>query len=131
MSLTNSYGDVMNNIELSRCSYCGGELIHGYLLGKHNRIRWSISDEGMTIFHGVPLNTLKKGFWRSWENWSYAQSMPAARCEKCKIVLLPYDNNEKENPKKEIISSVMMGIIFDCGRNHYRSRHPIYGGFPN
>ncbi len=101
----------MNNIELSRCSNCGGELIQGYLLGKHNRIRWSLSDKGMTIFHGVPLNRLKTGFWHRWNNWLYAPSIPAAKCETCKLVLLPYNNDEKENPIKEIISSIMAGLF--------------------
>ena len=66
----------------------------------------------MTIFHGVPLNTLKEGHWRKWKNWIYGPSMPAARCEHCKIVLLSYDNNEQENPKKEILACRIFGLIF-------------------
>lgn len=53
-------------MDLKFCQNCGGKLEHGFLLGKHSRIRWSVSEKGMTIFHGVPLNRLEKGFWRRW-----------------------------------------------------------------
>ena len=66
----------------------------------------------MTIFHGVPLNTLKDGHWRKWKNWIYGPSIPAARCEYCKIVLLSYDNDEQENPKKEMLACRIFGLIF-------------------
>ena len=66
----------------------------------------------MTLFHGIPLNIIKKGHWRNWKNWIYAPSIPATRCEKCKIVFLTYDNEEKENPKKERISSAIIGALF-------------------
>ncbi len=101
----------MDDIKYSKCSNCGGKLTHGYLLGKHSRIRWSISRKGMTVFHGVPLNILKKGFWCSWKNWLYAPSLPAAKCEKCRTVLFTYDNNEIENPKKEIFASLAIGTV--------------------
>ena len=91
---------------------CGNALKHGYLLGKHNRIRWSTSSKGMTIFHGVPLNTLKKGHWGNWKNWFYGPSIPATRCEHCKIVFLPYDNDTQETPKKEIMACTIIGLIF-------------------
>jgi hypothetical protein len=94
---------------------CGGELSHGYLLGKHSRIRWSSTKEGMTIFHGVPLIKSGKKYWSNWKNWVYAPSIPAMRCENCKQVFFLYDNEEPENPQKEKIALIIFGatlIVF-------------------
>ncbi|MCP5246456.1 MAG: hypothetical protein H6937_11150 [Burkholderiales bacterium] len=66
----------------------------------------------MSIFHGVPLNTLKDGYWHKWKNWIYEPSIPAARCEHCKIVLLSYDNDAQESPKKEILACRIFSLIF-------------------
>nr|HIL74097.1 hypothetical protein [Rhodospirillales bacterium] len=100
----------MKETESSLCSKCGSELNPGYLLGKHNRIRWSTSSKGMTIFHGVPLIKLNKKYWSNWINWIYAPSIPAMRCEKCRLVFFNYDNEELENSRKEVITSSIIGV---------------------
>lgn len=91
------------------CPNCGIPLKQGYLLGKHNRIRWSVSREGMTIFHGVPLIKLKKQFWRDFKWWSFPPSIPAVKCSNCKLVIFEYDNDIIENPNKERIASTIIG----------------------
>jgi hypothetical protein len=106
----------LETIEPSRCRNCGSELRPGYVLGKHNRIRWSVSSKGMTIFHGVPLIKLKKNIWSNWRNWLYAPNIPATRCENCKLVIFTYDNDEAENPEKELYtSSIMAGLLIISG----------------
>jgi hypothetical protein len=69
----------MADIQFNTCPNCGGTLEGGYLIGKNHQIRWSKSAEGMTVFHGVPLMHLEKGFWRKWQSWSYAPSIAAVR----------------------------------------------------
>ena len=106
----------MEKIQPPGCPKCGGELRPGYVLGKHNRIRWSVSSKGVTIFHGVPLIKLKKNIWSNWRNWLYAPNIPAKRCENCKLVIFTYDNEETENPKKEFYtSSIMAGLLIMSG----------------
>ena len=100
----------MQDVDLSKCSNCGNKLKPGYLLGKHFRIKWSSSSKGMTIFHGVPLNRLNKKPLLNWKYWLYAPSIPAMRCEKCKLVLFEYDNDEVENSRNEILASVIIGL---------------------
>jgi len=95
--------------EFQSCPVCGDELERGYLLGKHNRIRWSRSPKGMTIFHGAPLIRLEQSFWRQWKWWSYAPSIAAVRCEKCRLVSFRYNNDIRENPKKEQLAAVIIG----------------------
>ena len=100
------------NIELDSCPKCGGALEQGYLLGKQNRIRWSVSPKGMTIFHGVPLIKLEKGFWRNSRWWFYAPSIPAKRCEQCRLVIFSYNNDQHETPKNERLASLIIGGSF-------------------
>jgi len=92
------------------CPRCGGSLDHGYLLGKHNRIRWSQSDKGMTIFHGVPLTRLSKGFWKNRRWWLYAPSIPAVKCRRCRLVTFAYDNDEAEQPAREGWAAALVGL---------------------
>ena len=92
------------------CPRCGGPLDHGYLLGKHNRIRWSESNKGMTIFHGVPLIRLGKGFWKSGRWWLYAPSIPAVKCRRCKLVTFAYDNDQAEQPAREGWAAAVIGV---------------------
>ena len=101
----------MPRLELGPCAHCGGALDRGYLLGKHNRIRWSTSPKGMTIFHGVPLIGLNKGFWRKRDWWLYAPSIPAARCPACHLVVFAYNNDEKENPRGERWTSAVIAAV--------------------
>lgn len=65
----------------------------------------------MTILHGVPLLQLKKGFWKTWRWWSYAPSIPAARCTKCRLVTFAYDNDEQEKPAKERWALAVIGGV--------------------
>jgi hypothetical protein len=101
----------MNDMGFSKCQFCGNTLSRGYLLGKQNRIRWSITEKGMTVFHGVPLIKRRKGFWFNRKFWLYAPCIPAARCEKCKIVLFTYDNDVQESPKREKAASLFIGSM--------------------
>jgi hypothetical protein len=78
------------------------------LLGKQNRIRWSVSQKGMTIFHGVPLLRLEDGFWRKRHWWSYAPSIPAARCPACKLEMFAYNNEAQENLRNEWRASIII-----------------------
>jgi len=96
---------------VTNCPRCGGPLDHGYLLGKHNRIRWSKSDKGMTIFHGVPLTRLSKGFWKTRRWWLYAPSIPAVKCRRCRLVTFAYDNEETEQPAREGWAAALIGVV--------------------
>lgn len=96
-------------MELNRCPNCGGTLKCGYLIGKQNQIRWSDSAKGMTIFHGVPIIQLEKGHWRRWQSWLYAPSISSERCPECKLVIFSYNNDAKENPRKERWASIFLG----------------------
>jgi hypothetical protein len=80
----------------------------GYLRGKQNRIRWSVSQKGMTIFHGVPLLRLEDGFWRKRHWWSYAPSIPAARCPACKLAMFACNNEAQENLRNEQRASIII-----------------------
>ena len=91
------------------CTRCGGTIQAGYLLGKHNRIRWSASDKGMTIFHGVPLITLEPGYWRRGKWWSYAPSIRAQRCRRCRLVTFNYNNDAREKPRREYVACLTFG----------------------
>ena len=104
--------NALSNIELDSCPKCGGGLKQGYLLGKQNRIRWSVSPKGMTIFHGVPLIKLEKGFWRNSRWWFYAPSIPAKRCEQCRLAIFSYNNDQHETPKNERLASLIIGGSF-------------------
>ena len=98
---------------LTHCPTCGDSLGQGYLLGKQNRIRWSVSPKGMTIFHGVPLIRLEDGFWRKRQWWSYAPSIPAARCTACRLAVFTYTNDAQENPANECRASIVIsGLLF-------------------
>jgi hypothetical protein len=99
-------------LELGRCSQCGGALERGYLLGKQNRIRWSTSPQGMTIFHGVPLIRHEQGFWRKRDWWLYAPRIPAARCRACHLVMFAYNNDQEESPWAERWASAMIAAVF-------------------
>ena len=101
----------MSKDNLNACIKCGGELESGYLLGKQNRIRWSSSNKGMTIFHGVPLIKLEKGFWRSPYWWKYAPSIAAKRCRQCRLVIFSYDNDQEENPSSERNASLLISLF--------------------
>jgi uncharacterized protein DUF6487 len=103
--------NMLSNSDLISCPKCGGGLQQGFILGKHNRIRWSTSPKGMTIFHGVPLIKLEKGFWRKCNWWAYAPSITAKRCQECKIVIFQYNNEQKENPKNERVASLLIGGV--------------------
>lgn len=106
----------MKEAESSKCLKCGGDLSHGYILGKHSRIRWSSTREGMTIFHGIPLIKSGRKYWSEWRNWIYAPNVPAMRCESCRLVFFQYDNEEIESSRKEILASVIIGIALSiCG----------------
>jgi hypothetical protein len=100
----------MEELEPSKCLKCGSDLKPGYVLGKHNRIRWSSTRDGMTIFHGVPLIKSGKKYWSKLRNWLYAPNIRAMRCEQCKLVFFKYDNDAVENPRKEIVASVIIGL---------------------
>ena len=97
--------------KLEHCPACGGPLQQGYLLGKQNRIRWSVSPRGMTIFHGVPLIRLEDGFWRKRQWWSYAPSIPASRCTACRLVVFAYNNDAQESPANERRAAVIISIL--------------------
>lgn len=92
-----------------QCPRCGRALQPGYLLGKQNRIRWSTSPKGMTIFHGVPLMQRQRDFWRSGKWWCNCPNIPAARCEHCRLVLFQYNHDARENPTRERRASLLMG----------------------
>lgn len=96
-------------MDLKHCPNCGGTLKRGYLIGKQNQIHWSASEKGMTIFHGVPLIRLEKGHWRRWQSWFYAPSISSERCLECKLVIFSYNNDAKENPRKERWASIILG----------------------
>jgi len=98
-------------LELGPCLQCGGALDHGFLLGKQNRIRWSTSPKGMTIFHGVPLIRHDKGFWRKRAWWLYAPSIPAARCPACHLVVFAYNNDQDERPRAERWACTMIAAV--------------------
>jgi len=98
-------------IDHVKCPGCALPLEKGYLLGKQNRIRWSSSEKGMTIFHGVPLIKLKQRFWRSLKWWLYSPSISAARCPQCQVVIFDYNNNEPENTKKERFACMIIGFV--------------------
>lgn len=100
---------MLSKIELNSCPNCGGSFEQGYLLGKQNRIRWSVSPKGMTIFHGVPLLKLEKGFWRNKRWWMYAPSIPAKRCRQCRLAIFSYNNNQDEISKNERLTSLIIG----------------------
>lgn len=97
------------DIKLSACPNCGGVLQHGFLIGKQNRIRWSKSTKGMTIFHGVPLIKLEKGFWHKWQWWLYAPNIPAERCPKCHLAIFAYNNDAQENSKNDLWACTIIG----------------------
>lgn len=98
--------------ELESCPKCGVKLEEGYILGKQNRIRWSASPKGMTIFHGVPLIKLEKGFWRKYRWWVYAPNIPAKRCKKCHLAVFLYNNDQQESHKNErIVCSIAGGAL--------------------
>jgi hypothetical protein len=97
------------DIKLNVCPNCGGELQRGFLIGKQNRIRWSKSSKGMTIFHGVPLIQLNKGFWLKRQWWLYAPNIPAERCPKCHLAIFAYNNDAEENIKNELWACTIIG----------------------
>lgn len=101
----------MSHNDLNRCQKCSGPLEQGYLLGKQNRIRWSSSNKGMTIFHGIPLIKLEKGFWHRSHWWKYAPSIAAQRCKKCRLVIFSYNNDQEENPAGERKASLLIAIF--------------------
>lgn len=95
------------------CPGCGEPMEQGYLLGKQNRIRWSVSPRGITIFHGVPLIRLEDKFWRKGRWWAYAPSIPAARCTACRLAMFTYNNDAQENPANERrATAVISGLLF-------------------
>ncbi|ADE15258.1 hypothetical protein Nhal_2159 [Nitrosococcus halophilus Nc 4] len=96
-------------VDIEHCPICRSELQCGYLLGKQNRIRWSKSPKGMTIFHGVPLMKLEKDFWRRGRWWWFAPSIKAVRCEKCRLVIFHYNNDAQENMQNEQTALLIMG----------------------
>lgn len=100
----------MEKEQASQCLQCGGNLSAGYLLGKHNRIRWSVSRKGMTIFHGVPLMKSVKNGGSNLNQWFYAPSISAQRCERCRLVFFEYDNEAPETATKEKSVSIVMGL---------------------
>lgn len=105
--------DQATNIKIDICPNCASKLEYGFLIGKQNRIRWSCSTKGMTIFHGVPLITLEKRFWKNWKWWLYAPNIPAKRCLACHLVIFAYNNDAKENFRNEFwASAVFSGFIF-------------------
>ena len=101
----------MSKDNLDTCLKCSGPLESGYLLGKQNRIRWSSSNKGMTIFHGVPLIKLEKGFWHRSHWWKYAPSIAAKRCKQCRLVIFSYNNDQKENLANERNASLLIAIF--------------------
>lgn len=101
--------------DLNVCQKCGGLLEKGYLLGKQNRIRWSSSNKGMTIFHGVPLIKLEKGFWRKAHWWKYAPGIEAKRCKNCRLVMFSYNNEREENVAGERTASLLIAGLFISG----------------
>lgn len=64
----------------------------------------------MTIFSGVPLLKMKKRYWCSMNWWLFAPNVPAFRCPECLVVIFNYDNDESENPSKERIACIVLGI---------------------
>jgi len=101
---------------LAGCPRCGGALEHGFLLGKHGRIRWSSSPEALTIAAGVPLLHRKPGFWRSWRWWFFAPSIAGSRCPRCQLVVFRYDNPAAEHPRRDRIVSLIIGTyLLVCG----------------
>ena len=124
--------------DIEGCSACGGELQHGYLIGKHNRIRWSLSPKGVTIFHGVPLMRREQGFRRLWRQMLYAPNIKAARCLKCQIVVFRYNNTAQETPRNEWLASMILGgilmatsiflVILTWGVSNLASKMPLFGG---
>lgn len=102
---------VSSSLGLQSCPACGASLQRGFLLGKQNLIRWSSSPRAMTIFAGIPLVRLKRGFWHSWRWWLFAPSIPAGRCSRCQLVIFHYDNAAAENTRKEGIASVIIGAL--------------------
>ena len=113
--------DQASNIKIDICPNCGGKLEYGYLIGKQNRIRWSCSTKGMTIFHGVPLIKLEKGFWKKGKWWLYAPNIPAKRCSMCNLVIFAYNNGAKENFRNELLRLILcfvavvlvvLGVVF-------------------
>jgi phosphatidylserine synthase len=99
----------MADIQFNTCPNCGGTLEGGYLIGKNHQIRWSKSAEGMTVFHGVPLMHLEKGFWRKWQSWSYAPSIAAVRCPACRLAMFGYNHDGQENPDNERRAATFLG----------------------
>ena len=99
----------LKDIKIEVCPECLGSLERGFLIGKQNRIRWSNSTKGMTIFHGVPLIKLNKGFWKKRQWWLYAPNIPAKRCPKCHLAFFSYNNDAKETYKNEIWASAIFG----------------------
>lgn len=103
----------LKDLKIDVCPECLGNLERGFLIGKQNRIRWSNSTKGMTIFHGVPLIKLNKGFWKKRQWWLYAPNIPAKRCPKCRLVFFSYNNDAKETLNNEIwASSISGGLMF-------------------
>lgn len=98
-------------MDFKYCPKCNGELEAGYLLGKHNRIRWSASSQGMTIFHGVPLIRLEPDFWKQRKWWAYAPNIPAQRCPRCRWVSFDYNNDAAENPNPERRASLIIAVV--------------------
>lgn len=105
--------DQTTKIKIDICPDCGDKLEYGFLIGKQNRIRWSCSTKGMTIFHGVPLIKLEEGFWKKWKWWLYAPNIPAKRCSMCRLVIFAYNNDTKENFRNEFwASAIFSGFTF-------------------
>lgn len=97
---------------LTLCPNCARALEQGCLPGKQNRIRWSVSQKGMTIFHGVPLPGLEDGLRHKWQWWSYAPSIPAARCPACKLAMFACNNESQENSRNgRRASLVISGLL--------------------
>ena len=65
----------------------------------------------MTIFHGVPLIKLEKGFWRRSRWWKYAPSIAANRCRQCQLVIFSYNNDQEENPSSDRTASLLIGLF--------------------
>lgn len=97
-------------MELDTCPQCGGKLEPGYLLGKQGRIRWSQSANGITIFHGTPLNRIPRGHWRNWRSWINAPNIPAHRCTACHLVVFSYNNDARERPAREALAALAIAV---------------------
>lgn len=81
----------------------------------------------MTLFHGVPLLRLEDRFWRKRHWWSYAPSIPAARCPACKLAMFACNNEAQENLRNErrasiIISGFLLPVAAAVGARAVRDR---------